>query len=163
MHHIHALPAEARRGHRIPRNCNYGWFPATPWVLGTKTQSFTRASSALNFWAIFPAPKVHYFSSSTKMNSTCTKGLKTIPKTLRLLEEKERSKPTSGYRLRRSLSIGSWLGSKLDQQPTWGLMKLKFPVLWDQPLTSWRDSLENGKENLCQLYVGQAVNMWNVK
>ena len=50
------MPIEARRGCWIPWKWSYKWLCAVTWVLRTEPGSSGRAASALNHWAISPAP-----------------------------------------------------------------------------------------------------------
>lgn len=40
---------------------SYRWLWTTMWVLGTKSESFARAASVCNFWAISPVPFLRIF------------------------------------------------------------------------------------------------------
>jgi hypothetical protein len=61
VHHMHAMPAQARRGHQISQKWSYRWLWANRWLLGTKARSFATATNTSNHWAISLEPLEGFF------------------------------------------------------------------------------------------------------
>lgn len=61
VHHVHAMPTEARRGHQIALDLELQ--PSAPmWVLGVKPgTSEEQSASALNLGAIFLVPNTTFY------------------------------------------------------------------------------------------------------
>jgi hypothetical protein len=58
-------PEEGIRSH-------YGWLWATMWLLGFELRTFRRAVSALNHWAISPAPYGSFNTTASVLITPCT-------------------------------------------------------------------------------------------
>jgi hypothetical protein len=55
VHHMHAMPTEARRKHLDFLDLKLQWLWATVWVLGTEPQVLWKSSQHSSYWAISQA------------------------------------------------------------------------------------------------------------
>lgn len=62
VHHLHAVPAEASRGHGIPWNWSYSRLCTTSWAPGTQPKPSAKVANGFKHQAISPAPEDLFFS-----------------------------------------------------------------------------------------------------
>lgn len=62
VHHMHATFTDARRGHQIPQNWNYGLLGASVWMLKVEPRSSGRMDCVLHGWALSPPSDIRVFN-----------------------------------------------------------------------------------------------------